>query len=408
MLPAPTRRLISAHTVAARQHLLVETVAPELADGLDGVRLLALSVNRHAVRGLRNALHTRTGRDLPVADVRRRATALLEQFPAAAGLPSGWSSTDIISALDRHVLMQRAWAETVGSLYDKYSARPGALDWLTGIFDLFAEWIETTDPRLLAGPAPGDAALAELWAAYRSYLGACRRSQLVAFQEVVPRAVDVLRDRQVRARVRRSCCCSTTSTCSVPPNCCLPGRWLRSTTAVVASSGTLPSRRARAGTALSREVVCGAGSCPRASEARAAHRYRQHVYRRMPIATARGRRDCERHRLVLRAGQPSLPTMPSSVSIRICFRSCAIPCRNGTSPSKEWPPAMPTQPAIAPLILAGMRLIAGTPMLGRACSVCCDIPALASIRAIRTALSGYLGARLSPSDPLATARALVA
>ena len=204
MSPEPTRRLIQGRSRCGKTSTLPEK-AVELVDaGYAPVHMLALSVHRPAVRGLRTALHGRVGQDVPTADVRRFATSLLERYPERVGLPPGWTSSEVISALDRRMLMRRAWARVadgLSSLYARHGTQPGALDWIARVFDAFSEWSGTADPARLPELQPVDPALAELWAAYRQYLRLSTEQGLVAFQEVVPRAIDVLRDPVVHGAV---------------------------------------------------------------------------------------------------------------------------------------------------------------------------------------------------------------
>ncbi|CAA9217746.1 MAG: hypothetical protein AVDCRST_MAG26-391 [uncultured Chloroflexia bacterium] len=198
----PNRQLITGHPRCGKTTALADAAAELVAAGVESDHMLALSVHRRAVQGLREALGERAGRDVPTADVRRFATSLLERFPEFAGLPAGWTSSDIISAPDRQMLMRRAWAQAArgtGSLYRDYGMQPGALDWLARVFDSFAEWCGTAEPERLLAVQPPDQALAELWAAYHEYLRLSAEYGLVAFQEVVPRALDALRHARVRA-----------------------------------------------------------------------------------------------------------------------------------------------------------------------------------------------------------------
>lgn len=400
MLHVPARRLICGTHRCGKTTLLVEAAASSLDGGLDAGRLLALSVNRQAVRGLRAALHTRTGLELLTADVRRRATALLEQFPASAGLPAGWSSSDIISALDRRVLMRRAWAQSAGSLYDKYSARPGALDWLAGIFDLFAEWIGTTDPQLLAGPVPADAALAELWAAYCSYLELCRGFELLAFQEVVPRAVDVLRDPQVRARVLPDLLLLDDLDLFRPSELLFARALITPTTAVVASSGTLPSaHNPEPGLAYLAAWCAALELAYEYPVAQDAVSTPDHVYAGCP--SPQHEADAIARAIATSFG----PDSRFADYAIICFDPDLLPILRHTLP--QWNIAvegMDTRdayaPALAPLILAGMRLIAGTSMLPAELVECLRHPGLGLDPADAHALAAALGAGLSSTDPL--------
>src|SRR5919199_401638 len=88
----PIRQLICGDHGCGKTAALVQSAADLLTSGCDSAEILALSVHRPAVRGLRTAFRERLSLDIPTADVRRRATALLEQFPAAAHLPAGWAA----------------------------------------------------------------------------------------------------------------------------------------------------------------------------------------------------------------------------------------------------------------------------------------------------------------------------
>jgi hypothetical protein len=206
--------------------------------------MLGLSVHRHAVRGLRAALRERTGQDVPVADIRRRATALLEQYPVEAGLEPGWTSSDISSAIDRRTLVRDAWSRTgtePGSLYKRYGHQPGALEWLVTLFDRFAEWAGTADPARLQGPEPADPGLAELWATYRAYLALSQRVGLVTFQELIPRAIDLLHDNRVLDAVAPRVLLLDDIHLFRPSELLFARALIRATTAVLAVSARLPT-----------------------------------------------------------------------------------------------------------------------------------------------------------------------
>lgn len=199
----PTRRLMHAGHGCGKTTALVDAAADIFRAGVDRSRFLALGVQGRGVQPLRDRLRQRLGHDIPTAEVRRRAGAILQQFPQAAGLHEGWSSAEVLSALDRRLLMRRAWSSMGPSslLYGRYGQNPGAIDWLARVFDAFAEWSGSADPVHLDRVRPSEAALAELWAAYRRYLELGQEHGLVAFQEVIPRAVDALRDPAVRQEV---------------------------------------------------------------------------------------------------------------------------------------------------------------------------------------------------------------
>lgn len=239
----PLRRLIWGDHGCGKTAALVQSAAGLLASGCDSTEIVALSVHRPAVRGLRKALQDRLSLDIPTADVRRRATAILEQFPAAAHLPAGWTSSDIISAIDRRALMRRAWSEeaAAGSLYGRYGNAPGALDWLARVFDAFAEWSGTADPGRLAGCAPGTAPLVELWGAYRRYLLLGRQLGLVAFQEVLPRAIDALDDPRVRTVVAPRALLLDDLDLFRPAELLFARALVASGTAVIAASAAVPT-----------------------------------------------------------------------------------------------------------------------------------------------------------------------
>jgi hypothetical protein len=200
----PLRELIYGAPAAGKTTALVARAANMCGDEEQAGRMLALSTEGRAVQRLRMMFDEHVGGSVPTADVLRRAVSLLEQFPQAAGLRLDWKSTAILSALDRRYLMSRAWA-SVGdgaeSLYARYGDAPGALDWLARAFDQFAQWSGTADPQRLV-LAPQDAALDEAWRCYRAYLHMCQQWGLVTFQEVLPRVLDLLRDEQIAARVR--------------------------------------------------------------------------------------------------------------------------------------------------------------------------------------------------------------
>src|SRR5688500_16298256 len=128
----PLRRLFYGEHGSGKTTALAMAAADLRAAGYPLSSMLALSVHGRGARVLRSALHERLGADLPSAEIRRRATALLEEYPAAAQLPAGWRATDVLSALDRRHLMRRAWQEhgALGTLYEHYADAPGALDWL--------------------------------------------------------------------------------------------------------------------------------------------------------------------------------------------------------------------------------------------------------------------------------------
>lgn len=187
-----TQRLAQAASAA-----LHETYAPR--------DLLALAIHPPSVQALRATLRAVTGADIPATTVRLRAQRVLEESPARAYLPPNWDRTQLLSGIDRRRLIRQAWATAgggSGSLHENHASQPGALDWITRLFDQFAQWAGTADPSRFAPLTIGDARLAELWQAYTIYLTLCRQYGVVAFTEVFNRAADVLRGAAARSMAR--------------------------------------------------------------------------------------------------------------------------------------------------------------------------------------------------------------
>lgn len=163
--------------------------------------LLALSVHQVAANVLRDTLKSVVGQDVPATTVRRRAQHLLHKYAPLVHLPAGWEPSALLSGIDRRLLIHQAWAGAgtqPGSLYARHGEQPGALDWITRLFDRFADWAGTADPRKLPRLSIDDAALHEMWQAYSAYLQLCRQHGLVAFAEVFNRAADALRHPSAR------------------------------------------------------------------------------------------------------------------------------------------------------------------------------------------------------------------
>lgn len=160
--------------------------------------ILALTVHQPAANVLRETLHSVIGRPVATTTLRRHALTILESSPTAAHLPADWQSTALLSGIDRRLLIRQAWA-TAGSgehtLFSRRGGQPGALDWIVRLFDQLSEWCGTADPGALPTLRIADSELDELWRAYRIYLELCRRHGLLAFPEIFNRARDVLRQR---------------------------------------------------------------------------------------------------------------------------------------------------------------------------------------------------------------------
>jgi hypothetical protein len=198
----PQRQIFCAAYRCGKTQRLVSVAREALAAGLSGGQALALTVHRPAAAVLREMLGDAIGARVATTTVRQRATAILQSFPAAAGLPSGWTEAALLSGIDRRRLIRQAWASAgagVQTLFDRRGQQPGALDWIALLFDQFSDWAGTADPNLLPALSIADESLDELWRAYRIYLRLCRQYGVVAFNEVFIRAIDALRVPMVKA-----------------------------------------------------------------------------------------------------------------------------------------------------------------------------------------------------------------
>lgn len=201
----PPRHIFTAAYRCGKTHDLAQAARSELQAGCSLDRTLGLTTQRPSAQVLRDVLSQATQMSVPVTTVRRRALTLLEAHPQAAGLPSGWDENAILSGIDRRLLIRKAWMQ-VGqashSLYQERGDQPGALDWVTLLFDRFSDWCGTSDPLSLPALQPTEHRLAELWQAYCAYLQLCRQYHVVAFNEVFNRAVDTLRTPRISNEAR--------------------------------------------------------------------------------------------------------------------------------------------------------------------------------------------------------------
>lgn len=191
----PHRRLLYAAHRCGKTSQLARAAQEIIAAGVAPGKILALVPHAPAAAQLRESLRAATGLDIPTATLRRRAIAVLEAHPAAAHLPPGWQPSDILSGIDRRLLMRAAWQEAGsahGSLWRERGDQPGALDWLARLWDRWSAWSGTANPDRLMALQPADSQLAELWQAYLGYLRICRELQVVAFSEIYSRASDAL------------------------------------------------------------------------------------------------------------------------------------------------------------------------------------------------------------------------
>lgn len=192
----PQRHIFCAAHRCGKTRWLADTAQAMLQAGTSAEHLLALAVHQPAANMLRELLHQTTGQPIPTTTLRRRALHLLEAAPQAAGLPAGWQSSALLSGIDRRLLIRQAWT-SVGAgehtLLARRGAQPGALDWVARLFDQLGEWCGTTDPRALPTLQIADSDLAELWQAYRVYLELCQQHGVLAFAEIFNRASDLVR-----------------------------------------------------------------------------------------------------------------------------------------------------------------------------------------------------------------------
>lgn len=192
----PSRTLIQAGYGSGKTQRLSLAARQALRAGTAAGEILALAPRSSSAAVLRDRLYGVTGQDIPTTTARSYALRLLATDPIAAGLPPGWSETEVLSGIDRRVLLRLAWAEAGaarGSLWQLRGEQPGALDWIGRLFDRWSAWSGSADPLALPEPAIEDAGAGELWRAYRLYLELCRRLGVVAFAEVWNRAADLLR-----------------------------------------------------------------------------------------------------------------------------------------------------------------------------------------------------------------------
>lgn len=194
--------MCATHGCGKTEHL-IRAARQAQAAGVSVRHMLALTVHAPAAAGLRDRLRAALGADMPVTTLRRRALGLLAADPQAAALPSDWQEDEVLSGIDRRLLIRQAWA-AVGagraSLWHARGDQPGALDWVARLFDLFSAWAGSADPGQVPPLLPtADPGLAELWQAYRGYLELCQSYGVVGFAELINRARDALRRRPRQA-----------------------------------------------------------------------------------------------------------------------------------------------------------------------------------------------------------------
>jgi len=190
------RTLIQAGFGSGKTQRLSLAARDALRAGAGAGDILALAPRSPSAAVLRDRLHGITGQDIPTTTARSYALRLLATDPASVGLPSGWSEADVLSGIDRRLLLRVAWSQAGsagGSLWELRGEQPGALDWIGRLFDRWSAWAGTADPEQLPEPAVAHAGLRELWRAYRLYLRLCRQLGVVGFAEVWNRAADLLR-----------------------------------------------------------------------------------------------------------------------------------------------------------------------------------------------------------------------
>ncbi|HEY0606913.1 MAG TPA: PD-(D/E)XK nuclease family protein [Herpetosiphonaceae bacterium] len=248
----PRRQIFCAAYHCGKTSQLANVAREALAAGTPSSQILALTVHRPGAAVLREMLLDVTAQDAPTTTARQRATAILQAFPEVADLPVGWSEAALLSGIDRRRLIRQAWASAgQGSqtLFARRSQQPGALDWIALLFDRFSDWAGTADPALLPELLIADESLDELWRAYRVYLRLCRQHGVVAFNEVFTRAIDTLRVPDVRQANQRQLLLLDDLDLFQPAELLFVSALIAPTTAVVASASSEP----RADSALARE-----------------------------------------------------------------------------------------------------------------------------------------------------------
>lgn len=199
----PLRTINHAGHGAGKTHSLALVAREALHAGTPAAEMLALAPRSSSAAALREMLHGLTGHDIPTTTARVYALRLLASAPQAVALPPNWSESDLLSGIDRRLLIRHACAEAGaadGSLWMARGAQPGALDWIGRLFDRWSAWAGTADPRRLPPLEIAHPGVAELWRAYRLYLQLCRQLGVVAFAEVWNRAADLLRVAEAQPR----------------------------------------------------------------------------------------------------------------------------------------------------------------------------------------------------------------
>lgn len=192
----PQRHIFCAAHRCGKTRWLAMSASAALQAGTSAKHILALTVHQPAANVLREILQQTTDQPIPTTTLRQRAMHLLEATPEAVRLPTGWQSSALLSGIDRRLLIRQAWmAAGAGdhTLLARRGGQPGALDWVARLFDQLSEWCGTADPHALPALHITDPELAELWRAYRVYLELCQQHGLLAFAEVFNRAIDLLR-----------------------------------------------------------------------------------------------------------------------------------------------------------------------------------------------------------------------
>jgi len=158
--------------------------------------MLALAAHAPAASALGESGRASSGEMIAVRTVRQHAYALLRRFPDAVQLPDGWNETQLMSGIERRMLLKHAWASVAthpSSLWAERGTAPGALDWVARVFERWSAWAGTADPQRLPHITLADAHIAELWHAYRRYLTLCHTYGVLAFSDVFGRATDLIR-----------------------------------------------------------------------------------------------------------------------------------------------------------------------------------------------------------------------
>ncbi len=173
-LSGKTTRLVSAFADSVR---LV---------GLSPENILFLSFFSSNAESIHRTLRPQVGEFLPwVTTLQHFQIRFLRDHAEAAELPARARE---INAAARALVLQQAWAEVGGPLWQAFGGQPGAVKELTRVID----WISQNRTRFRVGE--NELGPHELAQVYGHYIELCGQHQLLTFQEASLRCLDLLAD----------------------------------------------------------------------------------------------------------------------------------------------------------------------------------------------------------------------